>query len=220
MVGDWIKKYQEKQAFWLHDSNPRRPHALLTSGKHSGGYFNSKLVTEDATLLGEASRDLVDQLLQDSSFDINDIDRVVGPQTGATRLAESIATEVTIKRGRLCAWASPAKAGEGEHKTMVFTDTKVGLGEKVLLVEDVLNTGGSIRLTAQAVEVAGGSVLPYTAVLVNRSGFNEVDGRKIISLINHSMPIWVPEKCPLCKVGSEAIRPKGIESWQQLNASY
>ncbi|MEK7649780.1 MAG: phosphoribosyltransferase family protein [Patescibacteria group bacterium] len=217
-AGDWIQKYKNKEALWLHDGNVERPHALLTSGNHSGGYFNSKLVTEDAGLLAEASRDLVIQLSQDTGFDINSIDSVVGPQTGATRLAESMAAEISKRRDCACAWASPAKVGEGAQKTMVFTDTKVCAGEKILFVEDVLNTGGSVELTAQAVVGVGGAALPYVAVLVNRSGAGEVGGRKIISLINHPMPIWTPEECPLCHAGSAAVRPK--ENWQRLNKDY
>lgn len=39
----WIDRFKERDALWLHDGNVRRPHALLTSGKHSDGFFNSVL---------------------------------------------------------------------------------------------------------------------------------------------------------------------------------
>ena len=55
-------------------------------------------------------------------------------------------------------------------------------------------------------------------VLVNRSGMTELDGRKIIALIDHKMPIWTPDECPLCQQGSEAVRPKA--HWDQLTADY
>ena len=59
----WTKVYQEKNALWFHDGNSKRPHALLTSGNHSNGFFNSKLVTDDNTLREEAAADLVEILL-------------------------------------------------------------------------------------------------------------------------------------------------------------
>jgi hypothetical protein len=82
--------------------------------------------------------------------------------------------------------------------------------------EDVLTTCGSIDLTATAVTNAGGIVLPVILALVNRSGLTEVSGKKIIALIDRPMPMWTPDECPLCKVGSEALRPK--DNWAKLNA--
>jgi hypothetical protein len=54
---------------------------------------------------------------------------------------------------------------------------------------------------------------------VNRSGLTEVNGMKIVALIDHPMPMWAPEECPLCPQGSEAIRAKG-ENWARLTAAY
>ena len=88
------------------------------------------------------------------------------------------------------------------------------------MVEDVLTTGGSVDLTAEAVTNAGGVVLPFVIILVNRSGLTEVNGKKIVALIDRPMPMWTPDECPLCKQGSEALRPKGTENWDRLNAEY
>ena len=87
-----------------------------------------------------------------------------------------------------------------------------------MLCEDVLTTGGSVDLTIDAVESSGGAVMPFILVLVNRSGLTEASGKKIITLINRPMPMWIPDECPLCREGSEAIRPK--DNWARLNASY
>ena len=103
---------------------------------------------------------------------------------------------------------------------MVFKKTAIRKGEVILAVDDVYTTGGSVGLMTKAVVDAGGDMLPLIVVLVNRSGKTEVDGVKIISLVNRPMPIWEPEECPLCKVGSEAIRPKSKENWARLNASH
>lgn len=216
---DWIRAYQEKGALWIHDDNPKRPHALLTSGLHSNGFFNSKLVIPDEALLRDAARGLIASFAL-HGIRLGGIDGIVGPQTGATKLAEFISDEIEDITQDVCFSASPAKAGEGDAKSMIFSDGDLAIvrGATVLLCEDVLTTGGSVELTAKAVADAGGIVLPFICVLVNRSGLTEVDGKKIVALIDKPMPMWTPEECPLCKEGSEAVRPK--DNWARLNATY
>ena len=218
---DWIEEYQKKKALWFHDGNPLRPHALLASGKHSNGFFNSRLVITDEQLLREAANDLIFLYIQ-LAEDIENIDRVVGPQSGATKLSEFISDEVYELRGRNCRFASPAKR-EGLYEKEMFFDgasETVFPGENVLLCEDVLTTGGSVELASDTVVKKGGILLPFVVVLVNRSDQKRVNNKKIICLINRHMPIWQSEACPLCKDGSEAIYPKDEANWARLNATY
>jgi len=218
----WVKQYQRKDALWIHDGNLKRPHALLSSGKHSNGFFNSRLVIPDEALLRAAALDLLYLLFIQEGGNILKIEGVVGPQTGATKLAELISGQVPPYTNGACFWASPAKKEIDGVKSMVFSDEELRLlpGKQILLCEDVLTTGGSVGLVDTAVTDAGGIVLPFILVLVNRSGRKEVDGKKIVALIDHPMPMWVAEECPLCKEGSEAIRPKGPPEWARLNAAY
>ncbi|MEK7551789.1 MAG: phosphoribosyltransferase family protein [Patescibacteria group bacterium] len=220
VTADWARAYENKGALWFHDGIAKRPHALLTSGKHSNGFFNSELVMEDPILLDKAARALLN-LLEQNGLRLFEVARVVGPAMGAITLAHDLARHISRERlSGLCLRAYTEKAAEGETKLMVFKKTTIRPLEKVLLVEDVLTTGGSVNLSATAVTDAGGIVLPFVAVLVNRSGLDEVDGKKIVALIDRPMPMWAPEECPLCTQGSEAIRPKGTENWARLNASY
>lgn len=214
----WIEQYKQKGAFWIHDGNPQRPHALLTSGKHSSGFFNSELVMEDSILLDEACFDLV-RLLEREGVTLNEVDRVVGPAMGAITLAHDISRHIGRARDRFCLRAYTEKETDDDgRKIMTFKKTAIRSGELILAVEDVLTTGGSVELTSRAVWRSGGTLLPFVAVLVNRSGLTEVDGKKIVALIDRPMPMWAPDECPLCKEGSEAIRPKGTENWSRLNA--
>ena len=212
----WIRVYKEKDALWIHDGNMVRPHARLTSGKHSTGFFNSRLVIPDEVLLREAASDLL-EIFVSQGGDIVRVEGVVGPQTGATKLAEWMA----YAKGS-CFWASPAKSEKGREKLIIFSRKELDLlpGQSVLLCEDVLTTGGSVELTATAVTNAGGIVLPFVAVLVNRSGLKEIGGRKIVALIDRDMPTWFPEECPLCKQGSKGLFPKDPANWALLNATY
>ncbi len=215
----WVQEYQRKGALWIHDENPKRPHALLTSGGHSSGFFNSELVAEDTLIHDEACRDLV-YLLGEHGLNAKDVDRVVGPAMGAITMADGVSRHVGRADSRSCLRAYTEKETGGDGKLMVFKRTTIHPGERVLFVEDVLTTGGSVELSVAAVAVAGGIALPFVAVLVNRSGLKEVNGKKIVALIDRPMPTWFPskEKCPLCEQGSEAIRPKTpVENWQRLN---
>lgn len=219
----WTECYKDKGALWLHDGNVKRPHALLTSGKHSNGFFNSELVMEDSELLNRASSDLV-ALLFESGLKIYEVNRVVGPAMGAITLAHDLARQITLMRGLNvlppCLRAYTEKEETSTGVRMVFKRTKIWEGEGVLLCEDVLTTGGSVGLTASAVTEAKGEVLPFLAILVNRSGLSDVSGKKIVALIDQPMPMWSADDCPLCKQGSEAIKPKDAKNWMRLNATY
>ena len=214
----WIREYQMKDALWMHDGNAEHPHALLTSGKHSNGFFNSRLVIPDEPLLRDAAFDLLELLGNTGGIEGREIDIVVGPQTGATKLAELISGQIPDCTGYPCHWASPAKDEQQGQKSMVFSgeDLRLLPRRSILLCEDVLTTGGSVDLTSTAITNAGGIVLPFILTLVNRSGLTEVDGKNIIALIDRPMPMWNPGHCPLCSMGSEALRPK--DNWAQLNA--
>jgi len=222
----WVQGCKTRGALWIHDGKVQRPHALLTSGNHSSGFFNGSLVVEDVILLEMAAFDLICKL-EKAGLDLHSVDRVVGPALGAIELAHAVARGISHHRSRGgrrdmrvgCKSAFTEKEGEGAGKTMVFKKRPIKEWERVLAVEDVLTTGGSVEATISAIEKAGGIPLPFIGLLVNRSGLKEVGGRKLVALIDRAMPMWVPEDCPLCKAGSEAIRAKG-ENWARLNAEY
>ncbi len=220
---DWVKIYEDRGALWLHGGNPKMPHALLSGGDHSNGFFNSGIIAEDPFLLASAADQLREQLFMEG-VDLDLVNRVVGPAMGAITWAHSMAERITAYRqgpnAKPCLFAYTVKKEEWGRKWMEFDRTKVLLGESVLLVEDVLTSGASAMKAAAAVEKVGGIVLPYFIVLVNRSFEKEVDGKKIISLIHKPMTNWKSDECLLCKEGSEAIRPKEAGNWARLNAKY
>jgi len=221
----WVAEYKKRDALWIHDGNPRRPHALLTSGKHSSGFFNSGLVTEDPCLIRDACADLVGAVAEEIS--LAPITHVIGPALGAIVMSHCMA--MSIQRFKLgqCLSSFTEKVVDTDGTVrMVLKRSSLGsktLGERseILVVEDVLTTGGSLEHTIEAVTQAGGHAAPVVAVLVNRSGLKTVrGGRKVISLIDKHMPVWEPADCPLCLQGSEAIRPKDAANWARLNSDY
>lgn len=223
---EWILLMERIGALFIHDGNPKRPHPLLTSGKHSSGFFSAKLITEDEVLIREAVSDMLDRLVLEG-LNIDEVDRVVGPATGATELAKTLAILITRHRARPCFFGSPVKLETDEGRIMVFdgaegTGNSVRSGERLLFVEDVLTTGGSVEKMEDACLKLGGVILPFVAVIVNRSGLESVRSKKIVALVNKHLPVWEDqESCDLCQKRSEAISPKRPTSnWSLLNADY
>jgi orotate phosphoribosyltransferase len=85
---------------------------------------------------------------------------------------------------------------------------RVEPGERVLVVEDVITTGGSAR---EVIDVLKSFDVATAAVggIVNRSGGNPFakDGLELTTLCALSVNSWKPEECPLCKAGGKAIKP-------------
>ena len=132
---------------------------------------------EDPLLLDKACYDLVLKL-EHEEVNLKEIDRVVGPAMGAITLAHDIARHVSLASTRTCLRAYTEKETVDGKVLMVFKRTPVRSGERILLVEDVLTTGGSIESAFDAVADAHGTVLPYVGVLVNRSGITDNFGKK------------------------------------------
>jgi orotate phosphoribosyltransferase len=214
----WIRVYRDLGALWIHSGKPTAPHAVLASEKHSDGFFNSRLVIQHDDLLRQAASDLVEKLASSGRINLLNVDVVVGPQTGATKLAKFVAERISALTGKLCLSASPEKVEVDGVKSMRFSPEEAAmlLGRKILLVDDVNTTGGSADLAGQAVVECGGSVFKCVIVLVNRSGQSYAKGRQVFALIDKQMSMWEPPECPLCKQGSKAIKPK--DNWAELTA--
>ncbi len=221
---NWTKEFEKKNALWIHSGNPKQSHVILTSGNHSSGYVDCDLVTSDDVLLTDAVADLLyafaKQMHADFGDDLNIVDGVVGPATGATKLARFLSEQIMAYTRSDCFDASPTKDPKPMTKGMVFEKAEIELfpGQNVLLCDDVMTTGGSVNSTALAVIALHGKPLPYVLTLVNRSGLKVIGGRTIVSLIEHFMPIWTPKECGLCMLGSKAVRPKGTQNWAKLRS--
>jgi orotate phosphoribosyltransferase len=99
----------------------------------------------------------------------------------------------------------------------LFTERESGLmtlrrgfritpGERVLVVEDVVTTGGSTRETIDAVVRAGGNLVGAGS-LVDRSGGTVDVGVPRVSLLTPTVPAYNPAECPLCREGSSVVKP-------------
>ncbi len=220
----WMGVYRDLNALWTHDDkNPLNPHVQLSGGLHSSELFCSEKIISDNLLIHQAASDLCDLIEAEGdkgrSIMIS-VTCVVGPQTGATKLSEALAAEIGRRRHAPCAWASPSKRGEGASRHFIFDEScALTSADRVLLCDDVITTCGSVELAAQAVREKGASVLPCVCSIVNRSNLVVSRGKEILSLVRRLIPKWVPDECPLCIGGSEAISAKDLKNQSRLTAA-
>ena len=165
-------------------------HFRLSSGLHSDRYLQSALVLqypEFATALGEAlgARTIHLQPTAVLSPALGGI--VIGQEVGRALGVRALFAErqdgvLTLRRG--------------------FT---LSPSDRVLIVEDVITTGGSTRETAKVAEAAGARVIGAGAI-VDRGGKAEV-GLPLQSLVRLEVPAWPAETCPLCAKGAPVTKP-------------
>ena len=166
-------------------------HFQLTSGLHSPRYLQCALVLQHprhAEWIGAAIR---------SRFGAEQVSAVVAPAIGGIIVAHETAR----------AFGARALFTEREAGVMTFRrGFRLEPGERVLVVEDVVTTGGSTRETIDAVNNAGGFVIGAASV-VDRSGGAVELGVRREALLTLEVPAYEPEQCPLCKQGTPAIKP-------------
>lgn len=181
-------------------------HFLLSSGNHSQFYLQSAKVLEDPALAGKLANELF-SVIKNAGISF---ESVCSPALGG-----------------ILAGYELARAG---NKRFIFTERvdgqmtlrrgfEVKKGEKFIICEDVITTGGSAVESAKIIESLGGEVVGYAA-LASR-GFCKMVGGLENSAPNAKLPsdkpffalgefgfaMFTPDECPLCKSGSKAIKP-------------
>ncbi len=172
-------------------------HFVYNSGRHSSVYVN-----KDALYVhtGTIAR-LCTQMAR--PYHADEIDVVVGPVLGGIVLSQWVAhalNQLRTSGETLAVYAE--KADEGTQKKFAFHrgyDRYIG-GKNILIVEDVLTTGGSVRRVVELVRSHGGNVVGVSA-LCNRGGVQaqDVGGVPITSVIMLNLDTYAEEDCPFCQ---------------------
>lgn len=166
-------------------------HFRLTSGLHSDVYLQSALVLqypEHAAALGAALA---------APFKEVGAATVLAPAIGGILVAHEVARALGLR----CLFT------ERENGVMMLRrGFALQAGERCLVVEDVMTTGGSIQEVAECVERAGGVVVGVGS-LIDRSGGAAQFTVKRVALASIETKTWRPEACPLCTSGSQAVKP-------------
>ncbi|HJQ22427.1 MAG TPA: orotate phosphoribosyltransferase [Blastocatellia bacterium] len=166
-------------------------HFQLTSGMHSPRYLQCALVLQHPERAAWIGRQLA------AHFNDEQITAVVAPAIGGIIVAHEAARALGVR----------ALFTERENGVMTLRrGFRLEPGERVLVVEDVVTTGGSTRETIDAVTRAGGAVVGAGSV-VDRSGGAVDIGVRRVALLTLDVPAYDPAACPLCEQGTPAIKP-------------
>lgn len=171
----------------------RDGHFVLASGKHSPRYLEKFQVLQwprETERLCAAIADAVRDLHPDT---------IAGPTTGGIILAHEVARQL----GARAVYAERDDGGTGRVFRRGF---QLAPGEHVVVVDDIMTTGGSVQETIDAVRAAGGDVIA-AAVLVDRSGGGAKLGVPLHALWSLDIPTFAVETCPLCAKGVPATHP-------------
>lgn len=170
-------------------------HFQLSSGRHSDRYFQCALLLADPRKAEQLARGIALKL--DVTADI-----VVGPAMGAVVWAHEVARALGLRS---------FFTERVNEKFALRRGFALEAGQRVLVVEDVLTTGGSCREVFEVLR-SYGAIPVGVASIINRSGQSnpfEQDGVPFTALAEVAAQSWTPEQCPLCAAGTHgpAIKP-------------
>jgi orotate phosphoribosyltransferase len=171
----------------------REGHFILASGRHSSLYLEKFQVLQHPA---ETERLCAAIAAWARSLDI---ETVAGPTTGGIILAHEVARQLGVR----AIYAERRENGKGREFRRGFALRR---GERVLIVDDIMTTGGSVQETIDAVRSAGGEVAG-AAVLVDRSGGAADIDVPIKALWRLEIASYVSAECPLCAKGVPATHP-------------
>lgn len=177
---------QEIKQLFIETNAIMEGHFLLTSGLHSPLYVEKFNVLQHPEYTEKLCRELA------SRFKDDHIETVVGPMTGGILLAHETGKALGTR----------AIFTERENGRMTFRrGFSLSLGERILIVEDIVTTGGSVQEVIDVVREAGG-IPVAVGMLVDRSGgkadFSPVPHQALLHL---AVETFTAEACPLCQKG-------------------
>jgi orotate phosphoribosyltransferase len=166
-------------------------HFILSSGLHSPNYLQCALALKhpsDAAKFGNAIAE---------HFRDGGIELVASPAIGGLVIGFAVASALNV----------PFVWTERQEGVMTLRrGFQLREGERILVVEDVITTGGSTRECIAALEKNGGQVVAAASIVDRSNGTADV-GVPRVSLIEMDVPTFDPNDCPMCANGDEAYKP-------------
>lgn len=166
-------------------------HFLLTSGRHSDKYVQCAKVFLDAKYSEPICKEIADHFRDDH------VDIVIGPAMGAVQLAYEVGRQLGCRN-----FFTEREDG----KMTLRRGFSVEPGERVLVVEDVVTTGGSAKEVIEIVKAAGGIVVGVGSV-IDRTGGTMDFGVPFRPALSMEVVSWAADECPLCKQGLPYVKP-------------
>ncbi len=171
-------------------------HFVLTSGLHSTQYLQCALVLQHPPEAEAFGRAIAEQ------FRGTGVETVVAPAIGGIIIGWETARALNVRS----VWTE-----REEGRMTLRRGFTVRPGERVLVVEDVITTGGSTRETCDALRAAGALVVG-AASIIDRSGGRSDVGVPRVALATLEVPAAAPPDCDLCAAGVPAVKPGSRKS--------
>lgn len=169
----------------------KKGHFLLSSGRHSDHYMQMAQLLQHPAEAGEAGH-AVAKLFADENIDL-----VVGPALGGVIIAHEVASSLGVR----CIFA---ERKEGEMQ--IRRGFEVEAGERVLVIEDVVTTGGSVKEVIALLEERGAKIVGVGSLVDRTKGENPFDvPYKALKAVQ--IESYVAKDCPLCKEGIPVVKP-------------
>ncbi|MGE4283995.1 MAG: orotate phosphoribosyltransferase [Clostridia bacterium] len=166
-------------------------HFLLTSGRHSNKYLQCAKIFQYTKYSEELCKALAEKY-KDANIDV-----VIGPAIGAIQMSYEVSRWLGVKN----------IFAERDNGFMTLRrGFAIEKGQKVLIVEDVVTTGGSVKEVINIVKEAEGEVVGVGAV-VDRTGGKIDFGTRFESVISMAVESYEVDSCPLCKQGIPYNKP-------------
>lgn len=171
----------------------RTGHFVFISGKHSETYINKDALYP---YTGEISKLCEEMAKRFSSFNV---DAVIGPAVGAAILSQWTAHHLTEMTGKEVFATYADKDGQGGFVVKRGYDQLI-TGKRVLVVEDSVTTGGSMRKVVDVARACGADIVGAIAIC-NRGGVRREDigAPQFESLVTLQLDQWPEEECVLCE---------------------
>lgn len=166
-------------------------HFILSSGLHSSRYLQCALALQYPTDAGKFGYWIAECFLGDA------IETVASPAIGGLVIGYATAAALNVR----FIWT------ERENGAMTLRrGFSVKEGERILVVEDVITTGGSTRECIAALKSRGANVVAAASIIDRSNGTVDVGVRRI-SLESLDVPNYAPNACPMCARGEIAVKP-------------
>ena len=170
----------------------KKGHFRLTSGMHSEQYVQCALLLRYPEKAELVANDLAEKFKDEA------IDVVVGPAIGGIVIAYEVARALGV----------PGIFAERENGAMTLRrGFAVEPGDRVLVIEDVITTGGSTQEVVELVQGLGAEVVGAGSIIDRSSKENLKIRVPFKSLLKLDIPVYKEEDCPLCKAGSKPYKP-------------
>lgn len=166
-------------------------HFVLTSGLHSANYLQCALLLQHPREAEAFARALAEHFKQ------ADIQLVAAPAIGGIVIGYEVARQLDAR----FIWTERV-----DGKMTIRRGFSVNAGERTLIVEDVITTGGSTLETVETLRAAGANVIGAASIIDRSSGRAEV-GVARVALATLDVPAVDPSVCKLCHQGIPAIKP-------------